>query len=82
MNVKKIGSEGSGVFSDINSQNKRIGGNAQSNAPKITGSSDKLEISTEAKKLQIIKNNIETGYYNREDIVKKTASYILSKTQL
>lgn len=82
MNVKKIGSEGSGVFSNINTQNKRISGNAQSDATKSTGSSDKLEISTEAKKLQIIKNNIETGFYNREDIIKKTASYILSKSQL
>lgn len=80
MNVKNINSGNVGSVSPIRtSQTKRETQTLKTPQTKPTEASDKLQISEEARRMQQIKNNIKTGYYNQEDILKKTADNIYKR---
>lgn len=82
MNVKNIDTGNVGSVAPIQSSKTKQDSKTQKTVQtKPTETSDKLQISEEARRMQQIKNNIQSGYYNQENILKKTAENIYKRIQ-
>jgi hypothetical protein len=81
MNIKNIdSSKTTGNINSISAQPTRKELKSKDSATqKANVITDKLQISEQAKNMQNIKNRIETGYYNKNEIIRNTAEKIYQK---
>jgi len=81
MNIKNIdSSKTTGNINSISAQPTRKELKSKDNSTqKANLITDKLQISEQAKNMQNIKNRIETGYYNKNEIIRNTAEKIYQK---
>lgn len=81
MNIKNIdSSKTTGNINSISVQPTRKELKSKDSATqKVNVITDKLQISEQAKNMQNIKNRIETGYYNKDEIIRNTAEKIYQK---
>lgn len=74
MNIDSVNSSGSGIYG-INSKGlKNKYQEASSKAPSAGNvKSDKLELSDEAKKIQMLRARVENGFYDNPEVLREVA---------
>ncbi|MFP4527905.1 MAG: hypothetical protein ACLFQX_05090 [Candidatus Kapaibacterium sp.] len=81
MNVDSVNNSNSvyGAQSQSRVSGKNDQDAAASRDDKAVRRGDTLELSAEAKRLQPIRNRVESGFYNRPEVIREAASRISSQ---
>jgi DNA-directed RNA polymerase specialized sigma subunit len=77
MNIDSVNSS-SGIYSNQANKNNRKSPGKETDAAKssFSNKTDKLELSDEARKLKPIQQRIESGYYDKPEVMKEIAKQI------